>query len=189
MTLLRRILRERRALVLPVAIALAVNALIYAAAVVPLAETVRRASARADATAATLKAARDRQAAAVATVDGKKRADEELKKFYKDVLPADSAAARRIAYTRLEQLARQFNLRPTRTGTDPGTDEESALARLLVTMVVAGEYRNIREFIYELESAPEFVVIENVALAQSEEANAPLVLTIDVATYYRAKGE
>ena len=157
MKLLRRILRERRALVLPVAIALGANALIYAAA--------------------------------QATVDGKRRADEELKKFYKDVLPADSASARRIAYTRLEQLARRFGLRPARTGTDPGTDEESALARLLVTMVVAGDYRNIREFIYELESSPEFVVIENVALAQSEEANAPLVLTIEVATYYRARAE
>ena len=189
MKLLRRILRERRALVLPVAIALGANALIYAAAVVPLAETVRRASARAEAMAAGLRTARDRHAAAQATVDGKRRADEELKKFYKDVLPADSAAARRIAYTRLEQLARQFNLRPARTGTDPASDSESSLARLLVTMVVAGDYRSIREFIYELESSPEFVVIENVALAQSEEANAPLVLTIEVATYYRAKAE
>lgn len=189
MKLLRRILRERRALVLPVAIALGANALIYAAAVVPLTETVRRATARAEATAATLKAARDRHAAALATVEGKQRADEELKKFYQDVLPPDSASARRIAYTRLEQLARQFGLRPARTGTDPDTDPESALARLLVTMVVAGDYRNIREFIYELESSREFVVIENVALAQSEEANAPLVLTIEVATYYRAKAE
>jgi Tfp pilus assembly protein PilO len=189
MKLLRRILRERRALALPVAIALGANALIYAVAVVPLTETVRRANARAEAAAAMLKTARDRHAAAQATIEGKQRADEELKKFYKDVLPADSASARRVAYTRLEQLARQFGLRPARTGTDPETDRESSLARLLVTMVVAGDYRNIREFIYELESSPEFVVIENVALAQGEEASAPLVLTIEVATYYQVKAE
>jgi hypothetical protein len=189
MKLLRRIFRERRALVLPVAAALGANALIYAAAVVPLSETVRRASLRAQATAAAFAAARERHAAAQATVDGKQRADEEIEKFYKDVLPADPASARRIAYTRLEQLARQFSLRPSRTGTEAERDRDSSLPRLVVKMIVAGDYRNIREFIYELESSPEFVVIENVALAQSEEANAPLVLTIEVATYYRAKGE
>jgi Tfp pilus assembly protein PilO len=189
MTLLRRILREKRALVLPVAIALAANALIYAAAVLPLTRSVDHAAARADAVAAALDEAKARQATAQATVDGKRRADDELKKFYKDVLPADWTAARRLAYTRLEQLARQFNLRPARTGSEPEADRESALAKLTVTMVVAGDYRDIREFIYELESSPEFVVIDNVALAQSEATNAPLVLTIEVSTYYRAKGD
>ena len=189
MTLLRRILREKRALVLPVAIALAVNALIYAAAVLPLTRSVDHAAARAGAVAAALDEAKARQAIAQATVDGKRRADDELKKFYKDVLPADWTAARRLAYTRLEQLARQFNLRPARTGSEPEADRESALAKLTVTMVVAGDYRDIREFIYELESSPEFVVIDNVALAQSEATNAPLVLTIEVSTYYRAKGD
>lgn len=189
MTLLRRILREKRALVLPVAIALAANALIYAAAVLPLTRSVDYAAARADGVAAALDEAKARQATAQATVDGKRRADDELKKFYKDVLPADWTAARRLAYTRLEQLARQFNLRPARTGSEPEADRESALAKLTVTMVVAGDYRDIREFIYELESLPEFVVIDNVALAQSEATNAPLVLTIEVSTYYRAKGD
>ncbi len=189
MTLLRRILREKRALVLPVAIALAVNALIYAAAVLPLTRSVDHAAARAGAVAAALDEAKARQAIAQATVDGKRRADDELKKFYKDVLPADWTAARRLAYTRLEQLARQFNLRPARTGSEPEADRESALAKLTVTMVVTGDYRDIREFIYELESSPEFVVIDNVALAQSEATNAPLVLTIEVSTYYRAKGD
>ena len=189
MTLLRRILHEKRALVLPVAIALAVNALIYAAAVLPLTRSVDHAAARAGAVAAALDEAKARQAIAQATVDGKRRADDELKKFYKDVLPADWTAARRLAYTRLEQLARQFNLRPARTGSEPEADRESALAKLTVTMVVTGDYRDIREFIYELESSPEFVVIDNVALAQSEATNAPLVLTIEVSTYYRAKGD
>lgn len=189
MKLLRRILRERRALVLPVAIALAANALVYAVAVMPMTQTVARASARADAMAVALRTARAGHAAAQATVDGKARAGEQLTKFYQDVLPADSAAARRAAYSRLEQLARRFNLRPARTGAEPDTDRESALARLMVTMVVAGDYRDIREFIYALESSPDFVVIENVALAQSEATNAPLVLTIEVATYYRLKGD
>lgn len=189
MTLLRRILREKRAVVLPVAIALAANAVVYAVAVMPLTASVTRASARAEAVAGALGEAKKRHAMAQATVDSKRRADEELQKFYVEVLPADWTSARRVAYTRLEQLARQFNLRPARTGTEPEANRESALAKLTVTMVVAGDYRDIREFIYELESSPEFVVIDNVALAQSEDTNAPLVLTLEVSTYYLAKGD
>lgn len=189
MTLLRRILHEKRALVLPVAMALAANAAVYVAAVLPLEDSVERAAARAETVAAALGEAKGRHATAQATVDGKRRADEELKEFYRDVLPADWTTARRLAYTRLEQLARQFNLRPARTGTEPEAARESALAKLTVTMVVVGDYRDVREFIYQLESSPEFVVIDNVALAQSEEANAPLVLTIEVSTYYLAKGD
>ena len=51
-------------------------------------------------------------------------------------------------------------------------------------MVLAGNYADIRRFIYELDTAPEFVVIEDVSLAQREEGAAPLVLTLQVSTYY-----
>ena len=189
MTLLRRILSERRRQVVPLAVLLAANAVVYAAAVVPLAQRVARSSTREAAVAAVLHSAKARYDAAQATVDGQRNAQEQLVKFYKDVLPTDSASARRVAYTRLEQLARKCNLRPARTGAEPEASRESALSRLLVTMVVAGDYGSIRDFIYELEASPDFVVIENVALSQGEEANAPLVLTIDVSTYYRTKSE
>ena len=45
-----------------------------------------------------------------------------------------------------------------------------------MTMVLEGEYRDVRRFIHALETAPEFVVIEDVALVQGER-NAPLTLT------------
>jgi Tfp pilus assembly protein PilO len=189
MTLLRRIVREKRALVLPVAVALAGNAVLYAAAVMPLDRSAQRAAARAEAVAAALRDARQRFASAQGTVDGKRRADEDLRSFYKKVLPADWTTARRIAYVRLEELARKVNLRPARLGGEPHLDKESPLTQLAVTMVVAGDYADIREFIYEVESSPEFVVIDNVALAQGEETNAPLVLTIEVSTYYWARGD
>ena len=32
------------------------------------------------------------------------------------------------------------------------------------TALLSGEYRNIRRFIHELETAPEFLVLENVQL-------------------------
>jgi hypothetical protein len=53
-----------------------------------------------------------------------------------------------------------------------------------MTMVLAGSYQDVRQFIHQLETAPEFVVIEDVALVQGEERTAPLVLTLQMATYY-----
>ena len=52
-------------------------------------------------------------------------------------------------------------------------------------MVLAGAYRDIREFIYRLETAPEFILIEEVLLTQVSETDEALVLTLGVSTYYR----
>ena len=51
---------------------------------------------------------------------------------------------------------------------------------------LSGDYRNIRRFIHELETAPEFLVLENVELTQSEIENRGLNVSVDIATYYRA---
>jgi Tfp pilus assembly protein PilO len=185
MTLVRRILQEKRHLVLPLAVALAANVAIFAVAVLPLARKVDAATARAGEAAGALAQAEAAHKAALAVVAGKARADEELKKFYREVLPADWATARRITYLRLVQLANKFGLSPTQGAAEPRSDD-SALTRLQMTMKIAGEYRGIRQFLYALETAPDFVVIENVSLAQGQESNAPLVLTLEVATYYWA---
>ena len=51
-------------------------------------------------------------------------------------------------------------------------------------MVLQGDYGNIRQFIYELESAPEFVIIDDVTLAESA-ADEPQTLTINLSTYFQ----
>ena len=51
-------------------------------------------------------------------------------------------------------------------------------------MVLQGDYESLRQFIYELESAPEFVIIDDVTLAQSD-ADKPLTLSLELSTYYR----
>lgn len=187
MTLARRIAREKRRVVLPIAVALAANVVIFAAAVLPLSRNVDNAADRAARAADSLAQARARHQAAQAVVSGRARADEDLQKFYREVLPADWTAARRITYVRLVQLAQQHGLRQARTGAEPQADRESALTRLQMTMQLTGDYPSIRQFIYDLESAPEFVVLENVALAQGQDANAPLMLTVEVSTYYWTK--
>jgi hypothetical protein len=52
-------------------------------------------------------------------------------------------------------------------------------------MRLSGDYEDIRGFIYDLETAADFVVIENIRLAAGVEANAPLSVFLEVATYYR----
>jgi len=49
-----------------------------------------------------------------------------------------------------------------------------------------GEYADLRKFIYELERAPEFVIIDDVTLTEGNEREA-LTLRIDLSTYYNVR--
>ncbi len=183
----RRIFSEKRRLVVPLVGGLVLNALIFALAVYPLDMRVRGAESREAAALVELAAARRDEAAARAVLEGKDRTNAALRTFYHDVLPGDLTGARRITHLRLAQLAQQAHLQYDRRSTEPQVDRDSALGRLRVTMVLQGEYEDVRRFIYQLETAPDFVVIEDVGLAQGSEADAPLTLSLTLATYYRAE--
>ena len=53
-----------------------------------------------------------------------------------------------------------------------------------MTLIVSGEYGNVRRFIHQLETAPEFLVLESVSVMTSEDR--ALNVTARVSTYYRA---
>ena len=185
MPLARRIAAEKRALVWALAIVAAANVAVYAFVVYPLAARSAGAAARASAAAQAAEAASREAEAARAIVAGKARADEELAAFYQRVLPADLSAARRLTYARLPALARESGVRYEAGRTE--VDEKSGdnrFGRLRTTMLLQGEYENIRRFVYEVETAPEFVIIDTVTLAQPE-ADKPLALTLELSTYYR----
>lgn len=184
--MLRRILIEKRVFFLVLAVAVLVNAALCGLVVYPLSVRVAGAAGRAASALDAERAAGRDHDTAKATVSGKDRAQTELKKFYQDVLPADLAAARRITYLRLAQLARESNVRAERRSYEEQHERESTLIRLHMTMVLQGDYASLRRFIYRLESAPDFVVIDNVALSQRNDPNAPLLLTLSLSTYFRA---
>jgi hypothetical protein len=56
-----------------------------------------------------------------------------------------------------------------------------------IKMVLQGDYRNIRQFIYELESAPNFLIIDDLTITERS-ASEPQMLTINMSTYFRDKG-
>jgi Tfp pilus assembly protein PilO len=185
MTDARRVLTEKRRLILPIVIALVVNIALFAIVVYPLSKKVAGGEQQSKAATSALNAAKRDYDAARATVTGKGQADQELQKFYSDVLPPDLSAARRATFLRIEQLAQKSNLRLERETSDPKPQRDSQLVKFTYRASLSGEYRNIRRFIHELETAPEFLVLENVELTQSEIENRGLNVSVDIATYYR----
>jgi Tfp pilus assembly protein PilO len=188
MPLLRRIVVEKRAIVLPLVIALAANLLAYVVVVRPLEVKSAGAADRARQSAAALAAAEKDLATARSLVSGKSDADQELSAFYQKVLPADLTAARRLTYASLPELARKTGVRyDARTASNEDSDKNVKLGHMKIKMVLQGDYRNIRQFIYELESAPDFVIIDDLSIAENQ-AGEPQTLTIEMSTYFRDKG-
>jgi len=180
-----RILNEKRALIIPIAVGLVANVAAYALVVRPLGVRSAGAADRAAAATRALRAAENEEAAARALMAGKARADEELATFYEKVLPADLPTARQLTYATLPTLARRANVKfvERRTEADPIT-RTSKFGRLKVHAVFQGEYQSLRQFIYQLEGAPEFVILDAVALSQPDSAK-PLQLLLELSTYFR----
>ena len=182
--LFQRVIREHRRIVLPLAIALAVNVIVYGAVVYPLSQRVANIEQRDRTAEAQLLAAQRDHAQATGTLTGKDRAAAELTTFYKDVLPSDLAGARRLTHLRLAQLARESNLKFLRATFQPVEPRGGTLTQLQIQMSLAGSYSDMRAFIHELESSPEFVVIDNIELGQGADGG-PLGVTLHLSTYYR----
>jgi Tfp pilus assembly protein PilO len=183
----RRVLREHRRLMVPLGIALVINIITYAFLVYPLSQRVANIAERDAAAERTLLTARKEHAGAVGTLTGKDRASQELARFYKDILPQDLAAARRLTHTRVPQIARRHNVVFfSNTTAAPAKARDSSLLRYTSNVELAGRYRDIRSFIYELETAPEFVVIDDVSLSEEDDESGFLQLTLKLSTYYQA---
>jgi hypothetical protein len=54
-----------------------------------------------------------------------------------------------------------------------------------VSCSLAGDWDDIRQLIYDIETGPDFIVIDNVGLSEGSEPNAPLALELQLSTYYR----
>lgn len=186
MKLFKRILIEKRAIAIPLALALIVNIGVYVLVVHPLAATSANEANRAATATRALRVAERDEAQAQALVVGKSRADRELTTFYQNVLPESYSAAWRLTFTTIPALARKTNVKFERRSEsiDQSAAKDQRFGRIQTRIQLLGEYDNIRQFIYELESAPAFVIIDGVGLAQSE-ANKPLSLDVELLTYYR----
>jgi Tfp pilus assembly protein PilO len=184
-SIVRRVAFEYRRALIVIGVLLVANILIFAGYVYPLSQRVANIEQRDRTAEQSLRAARAEQAQAAGTLTGKDRASAELATFYNDVLPQNLTGARRLTHLRLPQLARQSGLRYVRSQYEAVEERDKNLDVLRISMILSGSYADVRTFIHALETAPEFVVIDNVSLAEDDPDDGTLVVTLRLSTYYR----
>jgi Tfp pilus assembly protein PilO len=185
--LVARIVSENKRILVMLLVGVGINVLLYAFGVYPLSQRVANVTNRNESASKALVAARQENGLATGTLAGKDRAVTELATFYTSVLPRDLASARRLTHLRIAQLARQHGLRYSRAQSEPSTERDSTLTRLKTDVSLIGSYMEIRSFVHALETAPEFVVIDNMQLAEgSSESAESLELTLALSTFYKS---
>lgn len=179
-----RVIREHRAALLPLVLALGINLVALVAVVLPLSQRAAATEQRAVAAERNRATAEAEFKRAETLRAAKSRASEELATFYRDVLPTNVGAARRILQLKLRQQAEAHGVEYQGSGSTEEELNDSSLLRLTMSMRLAGNYDDIRGFIYDLETSPDFVVIEQVSLSEATRSSG-LELALDVSTYYR----
>ena len=180
-----RAIAEHRRWLLPLGLVLAINLAVLILVVLPLRQSVQSGASRAQASAQSLREAMADLKDAEATRDGQTEASADLDRFYASVLPADMPTARRMTHLKLSQLARSHDVIFQGGGASTEALRDSTLERLKVNYSLTGDWDDIRQMIYEIETGPDFVVIDNLRLVEGAETNAPLSLTLELSTYYR----
>lgn len=183
--LARRVVQEHRRAVMILAGALVVNLALYLFVVRPWNNSVANIQQRTEAAEQARAAAQAEFDRANGTLTGKDRATKELDTFYSMVLAQDLSGARRLTYGRVQRLAQENRLAYQGSRYEPVEDRGSTLTKLKVNVELTGTYSNLRSFIHAIESAPQFVVIENISLAEGTNEDS-LRLAMDLSTYYRS---
>lgn len=182
-----RVIADHRRALIPVGIVLAVNIAVLIFVVMPLRRSVESGESQANESAVALNAAVADLREAEAMRDGQAQAGTDLERFYGEVLPANLAEARRMTVLKLNQLARSHDVTMQRGAATTSELRNSPLERLSVNYALEGSWEDIRQLIYEIETGTDFLVIDNVALSESE-GSAPLALQLEISTYYRVAG-
>ena len=185
MRLVRRVVQEHRRAVVLIASGLVLNLLLYAVAVRPWERSVANIKQSTEAAEQAKTAAETEFNRANGTLTGKDRASKELATFYSTVLAQDLSGARRLTFGRVQRLAEQFRLDYQGSRYDPVEERESTLTKLKASVELTGTYGNMRSFIHAIETAPEFVVIENISLAEGSNEGS-LRLALELSTYFRS---
>jgi Tfp pilus assembly protein PilO len=185
MRLARRVVQEHRRAVVTIAAVFVLNVLLYLIVVRPWNQSVATIEQRTLAAEQARSAAQTEFNRANGTLTGKDRASKELETFYSKVLAQDLSGARRLTYGRVQRLAQEHRLAYQSSRYEPVEERGSTLTKLKVNVELTGPYNNMRNFIHAIETAPQFVVIENISLAEGS-TEGSLRLAMDLSTYYRS---
>jgi len=184
---LNRVIADHRRWLVPVGLLLAINVVVLVAVVLPLRQSVQSGAERAETSARILREAMAELKDAEATRDGQSKAAVDLDRFYAEVLPKDFMTARRVTQLKLAQLARSHDVTFENGSSSTEELKDSALERMHVNYALSGDWEDIRQFIYAIETGPDFVVIDNLQLTEGS-TNNTLSLALELSTYYRIRG-
>ena len=182
-----RILADRRLLVSVLALLALANFVGLAVVVGPIRARVQALTSRATVASLAVTTATRELADAQRTTSGSVQAVADLQRFYTQILPASQPAARQVTLVRLAQMARDSQLSYDRRGfaqEDP--DKDAVLTRATMSVSVYGSYRNLREFLYKIETGSDFVVVREVGVVQADDPKEPLEAALTLSTYFKA---
>ena len=189
MSLTRRVVAERRGVILPVLLLLAVNIGVLLLVVLPMQTSVAGLEETRDTSMLTLSQSRNIERSAKASLASRQRADTELEKFYTAILPRDLVTATKTTNLWIQHAARDAGVTYTSAAFDYVPLRDSKLTRAFARVTLSGRYPNIKRFLYALETAEEFIVVEKVELTEPGGATPAqqqgiLEVSMQVATYY-----
>ena len=188
MSLWQRVYTERRRVLLPVIALLAINGGVLLLGVLPLKRSVTLAEQSAVEARIDLANAQRQEMQARAQLDGRDRAVVELQKFYEQILPPTFARATVVTNFWLQGVAEQAGITFHSGQWQSDAVRDSRLIEYTGQVTLTGDYSDIRQFLYRVETAEQFVIIESVDLSQSSTAQDQSVIevTLAVSTYYLA---
>ncbi len=187
MSLWARVYEDRRRVILPLAVLAAAGIAALLFGVWPLQSRVAATENAALEASVDLATARRLERQARDAAANRKRADADLQTFYADVLPRDFATATRTTNRWLQEAARDAGLEFKSAHFDWSPIRDSRLSRAFSTVTLSGRYANIRRFLYAVETASEFIVVEQVGLAEASSTRGrggSLDVSLVVSTYF-----
>lgn len=182
-----RVLADHRLVVTALALLGVLNLVGLGLVIGPMRARVQSLSQRATVASLAASTAARELAEARETSQGSEKAVRDLQRFYTEVLPGNQPAARQITFVRLARLARDSNLTyDHRAFGQELPDRDGTLTRATLTMSVFGSYRDLRQFLYALETGDDFVVIREVRVVQTDDPREPLEAALTLSTYFKA---
>lgn len=183
-----RILTDRRVVLSVLGVLAAANIVALAVVLGPLRGRVQTLTQRATVASLNAATAARELTEAKQTATGSLKAVGDLETFYTRILPVNQPAARQMTFIRVAQLAREHGLQydqRTFGQETPQRTSDGVLTRATLTMSVFGAYRDLRQFLYALETGDDFIVIREVAVVRSDEPSAPLEAALTLSTYFK----
>jgi Tfp pilus assembly protein PilO len=189
MKLAARVYHERRRVVLPLLVLLIANLAVLALVIFPLQRRVEAAADGEFRALAQMESAKLEDREARMAQSRKQEVDVELAKFYKEILPRDLASAQVLTQLWLATTAKNNGVMFQQSTDRHAEVRDSRLTKVTSEATLTGTYRDIRRFLYAVESAPQFVIIEEVQLGDTGSSaqmnpKGELEIAIKASTYF-----